>query len=294
MNLEFRERTDVRRPIGRKTGARPIGARAWIGTTRRLAAGCLWSCLVVAAPLQAQEKREPLFTSGDAAVAGGFLVGAAALAPFDMALAGWIQDSVPQANRYLGTGADLFRILGYPGTLAVTGSLYAAGRIGGRPDMAAVGLHATEAVVIAVAVTYLAKGVAGRARPAADPDHPFDLGFGRGFGDNRYQSFPSGHTTAAFATAAAIGSEVGHLRPDLRIPIGSVLFAAASLVGISRMYHNEHWASDVLVGAAIGTFAGWKVVRYHRTRPGNWVDETFLSRDLPPTPILVLTWSVAP
>jgi hypothetical protein len=39
------------------------------------------------------------------------------------------------------------------------------------------------------------------------------------------------------------------------------------------MYNNRHWASDVIIGAAIGTFAGNKVVRYHHSHPGNKLDE---------------------
>ena len=39
------------------------------------------------------------------------------------------------------------------------------------------------------------------------------------------------------------------------------------------MYNNRHWASDVIIGAAVGTFAGNKVVRYHHSHPGNKLDE---------------------
>jgi hypothetical protein len=48
------------------------------------------------------------------------------------------------------------------------------------------------------------------------------------------------------------------------------------------MYNDKHWASDVVVGAAIGTFVGQKVVRYHRTHPGNRVDRWLLSASLAP------------
>ena len=43
--------------------------------------------------------------------------------------------------------------------------------------------------------------------------------------------------------------------------IGPLLYTGAALTGVSRMYNNRHWTSDVLVGAGIGTFAGLKVVR---------------------------------
>ena len=43
------------------------------------------------------------------------------------------------------------------------------------------------------------------------------------------------------------------------------------------MYSNKHWASDVIMGAAFGTFAGRKVVKYHHSHPGNRVDKWLLA-----------------
>jgi membrane-associated phospholipid phosphatase len=45
------------------------------------------------------------------------------------------------------------------------------------------------------------------------------------------------------------------------------MYGGATMVGLSRMYHNKHWASDVVLGAAIGTFSGWKIVQYAHAHP---------------------------
>ncbi len=46
------------------------------------------------------------------------------------------------------------------------------------------------------------------------------------------------------------------------------------------MHMNQHWASDVLMGAFIGVVAGQKVVRYnHSTNPQNKVNRFFLGSD---------------
>jgi membrane-associated phospholipid phosphatase len=46
------------------------------------------------------------------------------------------------------------------------------------------------------------------------------------------------------------------------------------------MYMNQHWASDVLMGAFIGVVAGHKVMRYnHTTNPRNKVNRFFLGND---------------
>ena len=61
------------------------------------------------------------------------------------------------------------------------------------------------------------------------------------------------------------------------------MYGGAALIGVSRMYDNRHWASDVIMGAAIGTFAGTKVVRYHRTHPDNRLDRWLLRASLSPS-----------
>jgi membrane-associated phospholipid phosphatase len=42
------------------------------------------------------------------------------------------------------------------------------------------------------------------------------------------------------------------------------------------MYNNQHWASDVIAGAAIGTLTGIKVFRYQHSHPDNWLDRKLL------------------
>ncbi len=239
------------------------------------------SPLGMTAPLLAQADGgaagEPLFTGDDLLFAGGFVLGTVALAPLDIRLAQMIRDSVPQSSRILRLGAGGFRLLGFPGSVLVSGGLYAAGRAADRPRLADVGLHTTEAILVGQAVTTAVKLLAGRARPRQDPENPFNFGVGRGIEGDDYQSFPSGHTAAAFATAAALTHEVARDHPDARLLAGSLLYTGAGLVGISRMYENWHWASDVVMGAAIGSFAGWKTVRYTHSHPGNRGDRWLLS-----------------
>jgi membrane-associated phospholipid phosphatase len=66
-------------------------------------------------------------------------------------------------------------------------------------------------------------------------------------GNKSNTSMVSAHTSNAFATATAF-SIVYHDKKW--VPI--VAYSAASLVGISRIYNNAHWASDVMAGAAVG------------------------------------------
>ena len=226
----------------------------------------------------------PFFTSTDAWLAAGFALGTVAMAPLDLALAGELQDSTLQAHETMRHLADGLRLLGFPGTVLLGGSMYAVGRLGDLPGVAEAGLRGTEAVVLSYAVVWTGKNLLGRSRPDRNPDDPFDFDFARGFaGGSDHRSFPSGHTASAFAFAAAVSEEIRHHWPRATPWAASALYSGALLVGISRMYHNRHWASDVVIGAGVGTFSGLKVVSYHHRNPGGVLDRWLLPAAVMPT-----------
>jgi membrane-associated phospholipid phosphatase len=145
------------------------------------------------------------------------------------------------------------------------------------------GLHAGGAVVLSNIVTGGIKVIAGRARPYVDSSNARKFHPMRGLREQDYQSFPSGHSTAAFAFASVVSAETGHWWPDGRWPVGIATYGLATLTGMSRIYNYKHWASDVLVGAAIGTITGLKVFRYQHSHPDNRIDGTFLRAGLQST-----------
>jgi membrane-associated phospholipid phosphatase len=219
-----------------------------------------------------------LFEGRDLYYAGAFAVATVAMAPLDRAIARRLQDSTLQASRFLKYSSTGVRLLAAPGGLVVGSAVYAGGRVAGHRDVASLGLHTTASVLIADGITGVIKMAAGRSRPNLDPDHPYRFHFLGGFQGDPHRSFPSGHTTSAFAAAAAASEEVGDLWPGHKPWISVLLYGSAGLAGISRVYNNAHWASDVVVGAAIGSFTGWKVVRYTQEHPGNTLDRIFLGR----------------
>ncbi len=77
-------------------------------------------------------------------------------------------------------------------------------------------------------------------------------------------SMPSGHTAQAFATATILDMEYRDTSPW----IGVGGYAVATTTAIGRMVNNQHWISDILIGAGIGIFSA-KVVYYtHQYRWG--------------------------
>jgi membrane-associated phospholipid phosphatase len=237
----------------------------------------------LAAPAAAQTDAgspRSVFTWRDGVLAGGFIVGTLAIRPLDKSAANALQTPDRQRNQWFQRGAKFVRIVAQPGSTVIGLTMYGAGRAVRSERLAEVGLRGTEALVIGSLTGTVLKDFFGRARPFVDTSGPnpddwqIDRGFRRG---DRYQSFPSGHTTAAFAAAAAVSAETSQWGPALTyFGIGPVMYGGAAAVGLSRMYNNRHWASDVIMGAAIGTFAGLKVVRYHRAHPDSRFDKALL------------------
>ena len=249
-------------------------------------------------PDSSQAKPSPFLTSKDALLAAGFVVGTIALFPLDRHLANRIQDPHTQANQFLQNIATDVRLTAQPGSTYIGVGLYAVGRIGHWQRIADLGLHGTEAILVGSVLNDAIKLTAGRARPYVVGDsNPHDFQFMRGLKKgNDYSSFPSGHTLAAFAVAAEVTDETTRWWPNSTWYIGPVMYGGATLVALSRMYNNKHWASDVLMAAGIGTFAGRKVFWYQHTHPKNRLDRWLLSTSISPTPDggVALRWSVVP
>jgi membrane-associated phospholipid phosphatase len=163
--------------------------------------------------------------------------------------------------------------------------MYVVGRATKNEKAAQLGLHGTEALLVGHGLGLVLKGVIGRARPYKDITNPHDYQLMRGFkrGKEGYRSMPSGHTIAAFAAAAAVTSETKSWWPNSVWLIAPAMYGGATIAGVSRMYNNKHWASDVITGAAIGTMAGVMVVRYNHTHAGNRLDRWFLGASVSPS-----------
>ncbi len=108
--------------------------------------------------------------------------------------------------------------------------------------------NSLEAWVLAGLAAQVLKWGVGRARPWAG-EGPWS--FRPGSAEERYHSFPSGHTTVAFAAASGLGFTVKN--PWV---MGAGL-AVASGVAWARVYQDVHWPSDVVAGALLGLGFGY-------------------------------------
>src|SRR5690606_32569893 len=85
-------------------------------------------------------------------------------------------------------------------------------------------------------------------------------------GDYRYRSFYGAHTSDSFALATATCMHHAHLPlypSGVRwVPCaGALTFAAAT--GAARVLADQHYLTDVLAGAAAGSFVGWLIPWLH-------------------------------
>lgn len=109
---------------------------------------------------------------------------------------------------------------------------FAIGRGMHSPGVSALGADLVRAQLMTAVMTQGLKFAVGRTRP-----------------DGSRYSFPSGHTSATFATATVLQRHYGW-------KVGIPAYAVAAYVGGSRLQENRHYLSDVMFGAALGVVAG--------------------------------------
>jgi membrane-associated phospholipid phosphatase len=99
---------------------------------------------------------------------------------------------------------------------------------------------------------WLIRAVGGRYRPInIDGDNVWHLF--RGFAETRDLSWPSGHATLAFATAAALS----YLSPRGR----NLFVGIAAACAVTRVVMQAHFYSDIVFGSALGWTLGWACMR---------------------------------
>lgn len=140
---------------------------------------------------------------------------------------------------------------------AVGAGLYIAGLAGDDDHTRVTGRLVLESLAYSGAITQLLKMLTGRARPETGADKS-EFGF-FSLEDSR-NSFPSGHTTVAFALSSTLSRRVGS------VPFSILLYGLATLTAAHRITHDRHWLSDTVLGAVIGGVVGIAVVRLEEER----------------------------
>jgi hypothetical protein len=142
-----------------------------------------------------------------------------------------------KASRIVSTAGSVY------GLGAVAGAFYLFGRSKNDDRARETGLLSAEALVNSMIVESALKGITQRARPLTGVERSefFDGG----------NSFPSGHSTQAWAVATVIANEYR----DRRV-VQVAAYGAATAVSVARFTGHKHYLSDVVAGSALGYAIG--------------------------------------
>jgi membrane-associated phospholipid phosphatase len=110
---------------------------------------------------------------------------------------------------------------------------FAVGKATHDPELASVGRDLIRAQIVTQGLTQAIKYSVSRTRPD----------------ESGNTSFPSGHTSSAFATATVLQRHYGW-------KVGGPAYALAGFVAAARLNENKHYLSDVIFGATVGIIGG--------------------------------------
>lgn len=187
----------------------------------------------------------------------------AAAQPIDVRVARWSQRPALQNSIVLDRTLATAEWLATPGAVVLPTATFVYGRLGRHDVLSESAVRVEASVLAAAGITQVLKRTIGRARPhAVNDSNPYDFAIGRRVhAGAEYRSFPSGHSTMAFAAATAVMLETRRTNPSQARSVTPAAYGLATLAGVGRIYHDKHWASDVLAGAIIGTLTAHVVDR---------------------------------
>ncbi len=143
----------------------------------------------------------------------------------------------------------------YKVSSVLIGSLYLGGRLSKDKRLAGTSLVAAKSFIVSAVFAKTIKELTHRHY-----DYTTGLPVWDGpFSDSKSSSFPSGHATVAFSFATVFASEY---KSTIWVPV--LMYTLATGAAVERLYNNNHWASEVVVGSALGFVTGrfmWKQLR---------------------------------
>ena len=127
-------------------------------------------------------------------------------------------------------------------------------------DIATLGVMYLETMAGAYASKEILKKVIDRPRP-----YTYFEGAPENEKDDWNNSFPSGHTTLSFASAGFVSYVFSRYYPDSKwkIPVIAASYTAATATAVLRLMSGNHFMTDVITGALLGTLWGIGIPMLH-------------------------------
>ena len=168
----------------------------------------------------------------------------------------WTSKQLPNTNEQLSVATWTSRIGAAYTLLPISGTFYFIGMGAGSERLRETGILGFEALADAAIIGNVSSWRRVRERPLEGN------GNGNFWGSKSSilgASFPSGHALSTWALASVVAHEYPH-----SIPAQLATYGLATTVSVSRFAARKHFASDIIVGAAIGWFTGdWVYAKRH-------------------------------
>src|SRR5215831_11535521 len=222
------------------------------------------------------DTNKTFFIRRDLYLSAGALAGTGILSAFDKRVAHWWQSPGVQGS---SSRERLVNDLTKVNETTLTGAAiisYGIGRLAHFNTVADVALHTAESTILTSAISQAIRGPVGRERPSISPNDQYRFQFGKGFTHFNNRSFPSLHSAVGFAAATAVSAEIHERNPNASWWVTPVAYTVAMVPGLTRMYLNQHWTSDVVAGGFVGALIGNRVVHYAHTHKRNKLDRFLL------------------
>ncbi len=189
------------------------------------------------------------FSTGNWITAGAIIGGTS----LSMLLDNSIRDVV-RRNR-TNTLDDITKVGQYYGevvpAVSLSAGIYATGLIIKDRSVSLTGRLMAESLLYAGTINLILKYLFSRSRPYNDKGN---TDFWNYKFKEAYYSLPSGHTTVAFTLSTVLAERINNIYATLG------LYTLAALTAYQRIYSDNHWFSDTVLGAAIGIVISHAVV----------------------------------
>jgi hypothetical protein len=177
-----------------------------------------------------------------------FLLPAAGFTGVLFASDSWLSKQIPEKPDQLKRSKDFSNYATYS-LIGMGGSAFVLGHLTDNDHLAETGFLAGEAALDSTAVAYALKALTQRPRPFQDNRNGTFFHGG--------SSFPSEHSAIAWSVASILAHEYpGTLSQVLS-------YGLAAGVSVTRVTGQQHFASDVVIGSALGWYFGRQVYRAH-------------------------------
>lgn len=142
--------------------------------------------------------------------------------------------------------------------VSLSAGVYAAGLLFQERSVSLTGRLLAESLLYAGTINVVLKMLISRSRPY---NNKGNTSFGNYDFDNDYYSLPSGHTTVAFTISTILAERI----QNIYATVG--LYGLAALTAYQRIYSDNHWFSDTVLGAALGIVISRAVIKLNDSDP---------------------------